>query len=293
MQSVISYSNRGNYGDSLYRGNCSGNVIKDLLKHFYPTNSKPKKFIEIFSGGGTGKDVAKELNISNSLHLDLNNGWDALIDEIPSGADFVFSHPPYWDIISYQKQRKDNLQNDLSNVMPYEQFIKKLNLVNEKIYNSLVLNGRHATLIGDVRKQGKYYSIIKDMNWYGDLESHIIKIQYNCLSDNKVYYNNNFIPIKHEHLLVFKKNKIWIFNIKVTNSFKENIMNSTNITWRDLIQATIQYLKNRATVDEIYNILKKSKKAQNNKFVREKIRQTLNVNSNFRKEDDIWTLCIE
>ena len=61
-----------------------GHIIKDLLQQFYP-NSKPKKFIEIFSGGGTGKDVAKELQINNSLHLDLNNGWDALIDEIPSG----------------------------------------------------------------------------------------------------------------------------------------------------------------------------------------------------------------
>ncbi len=293
MQSIISYSNRGNYGDSFYRGNCSGNVIKDLIKHFYPGSLKPQKFIEIFSGGGTGKDVAKELNISNSLHLDLNNGWDALIDEIPSGADFIFSHPPYWDIISYAKQRGNYNVNDLSNNMDYEEFINKLNLVNEKIYHSLIVGGIHAILIGDVRKQGKYYSIIKDMNWYGDLESHIIKIQYNCLSDNKIYNNDNFIPIKHEHLLVFKKNKIWIFNIKVTNSIKENIMNATNITWRDLIQATIEYLKDRATIDEIYNILIKSKKAQNNKYVREKIRQTLNNSTNFRKVKHVWILCIK
>ena len=100
MQSVISYKERGNYGNSSYRGNCSGYVIKDLIEHFYPS-SKPKKFVEVFSGGGTGEDVAKELNIRNSLHLDLNNGWDALVDEIPSGSDFVFSHPPYWDIIRY------------------------------------------------------------------------------------------------------------------------------------------------------------------------------------------------
>ena len=225
------------------------------------------------------------------MHLDLNNGWDALIDEIPSGADFIFSHPPYWDIISYAKQRGNYNVNDLSNNMDYEEFINKLNLVNEKIYHSLIVGGIHAILIGDVRKQGKYYSIIKDMNWYGDLESHIIKIQYNCLSDNKIYNNDNFIPIKHEHLLVF--NKIWIFNIKVTNSIKENIMNATNITWRDLIQATIEYLKDRATIDEIYNILIKSKKAQNNKYVREKIRQTLNNSTNFRKVKHVWILCIK
>lgn len=165
MQSVITYLNRGNYGNALYRGNCSGYVIKDLIMHFYPT-SKPKKFVEIFSGGGTGKDVSKELNIKNSLHLDLNNGWDALIDEIPSGSDFIFSHPPYWDIVCYEQQRSSFAANDLSNKMPYEEFIQKLNLINEKIYHSLINGGRHATLVGDVRKQGKYYSIIKDMQWF-------------------------------------------------------------------------------------------------------------------------------
>lgn len=292
MQSIVSYKERGRYGNSNYRGNCSGFIIKDLIEHFYP-KAKPKKFIEIFSGGGTGKDVANELNIKNSLHLDLNNGWDALIDEIPSGSDFVFSHPPYWNIINYEKQRNKYEPNDLSNNMSYEEFIKKLNIVNEKIYYSLINGGRHITLLGDVRKNGKYYSIIKDMKWYGDLESHIIKVQHNCVSDNKIYNNNSFIAIKHEHILVFKKNKIWLFNTKITNTIVENIMNATNITWRDLIQATIEYLNNKASIEEIYNILKKSKKAKNNNYVREKIRQVLNINHNFEKVGEVWTLNIE
>lgn len=292
MQSIVSYKNRGSFGDSKYRGNCTGYIIKDLIQHFYPT-SKPKKFVEIFSGGGTGKDVANELNITNSLHLDLNNGWDALVDEIPTGSDFIFSHPPYWDIISYESQRNSYSKNDLSNEMPYEEFIHKLNIINEKIYHSLLYGGRHAILVGDIRKQGKYYSIIKDMDWFGDIESHIIKIQYNCVSDNKIYSNNNFIPIRHEHLLIFKKNRVWLFNKKSTNTIQINIMEATNITWRDLIQATLEYLKNKATIDDIYNILVKSKKAENNNHVREKIRQILNNNSNFKKVNNEWLLCIE
>lgn len=289
MQSIISYKDRGNYGNANYRGNCSGYVIKDLILQFYP-NSKPKKFIEIFSGGGTGKDVSIELGIENSLHLDLNNGWDALIDEIPSGSDFIFSHPPYWNIINYEKQRGKFEKDDLSNNMKYEEFIQKLNLVNEKIYHSLVNGGRHATLIGDIRKNGKYYSILKDMTWFGELESHIIKIQHNCLSDKKIYNSNLFIPIKHEHILVFRKDKIWVFNLKVTETKKDNIMNVTNITWRDLVQATIEFFNNKPSVDDIYNILIKSKKAKNNNHVREKIRQTLNENSNFYKEKEYWCL---
>ena len=267
-----------------------GYVIKDLINYFYP-NSKPKKFVEIFSGGETGKDVAKELKITNSIHLDLINGWDALTDEIPTGADFVFSHPPYWDITKYQYQRNSYHQNDLSNKMTYEEFINKLDMVNEKIYHSLILGGRHVTLIGDIRKQGKYYSILKDMKFFGDLESHIIKIQHNCVSDKNTYANR-FIPIKHEHILVFKKNKIWIFNVKTTSSKDKNIMQIENITWRDLIQATLEFLNNKATVDDIYEILSKSKKAKNNHHVREKIRQILNSNSNFIKEGNKWCLCI-
>ena len=52
-------------------------------------------------------------------------------------------------------------------------------------------------------------------------------------------------------------------------------------------------MRNRASIDEIYNILIKSKKAQNNNHVREKIRQTLNNNSNFKKVDNEWMLCIK
>lgn len=291
MNSVVSYKDRGSYGDYSYRGNCTGRIIKDLIMQFYP-NSKPKKFIEIFSGGGTGQDVAKELNISNSLHLDLINGWDALVDEIPSGSDIIFSHPPYWDIIKYQNQRNNYDCNDLSNQMSYEEFIKKLNKVNAKIYCSLVNGGRHAILIGDVRKQGKYYSIIKDMAWYGDLESHIIKIQHNCNSDGR-NYNGSFIPIKHEHLLVFRKNQIWIVNIKQTIEGKANILHSNTATWRDIVQAAIESLNGKATIEELYKILKYSKKAKNNNFVREKIRQTLNINRNFKKHNNEWILCIE
>lgn len=48
MNSILSYKERGPFGNSNYRGNCSGFVIKDLIQHYYP-GTKPKKFIEIFS----------------------------------------------------------------------------------------------------------------------------------------------------------------------------------------------------------------------------------------------------
>lgn len=292
MQSIISYPERGKWGDSSYRGNCSGHVIKDLIQHFYP-NSKPKKFVEVFSGGGTGLDVAKDLGITNSVHLDLNTGWNALKDEIPYGSDFVFSHPPYWDIIRYETQRGSYDPDDLSNVMSYEEFIQKLDKVNAKIYQSLLNGGRHAFLVGDVRKKGRYYSIIKDMTWFGDLESHIIKTQHNTESGNKRYANNNFIPIVHEHLLVFKKNEVWAVQLKRTFTQTFDLRQFKNITWRDLVQGAIEWLGGQARLQEIYNVLEGSYKAEGNRHWKEKIRQTLQLHENFIAVDrGVWKINI-
>lgn len=290
MKSIVSYPNRGKWGNSKYRGNCSGHVLNDLLQHFYP-NSSPKKFIEVFSGGGTGEDVCSDLGIKNSVHLDLNNGWNALVNEMPFGSDFVYSHPPYWDIIRYEFQRNYYHPDDLSNVMSYEEFIKKLDQINAKIYSSLLNGGRHALLVGDVRKKGKYYSIIKDMTWFGDLESHIIKAQHNCLSDNKQYRTNSFIPIVHEHLLVFKKNQVWAVGLKRTVTQTFDLRQFKKITWRDLVQGAIQFLGGQASLKEVYEVIEGSKKTFKNNHWKEKIRQTLQQHDNFTPVDrGVWRL---
>lgn len=100
---------------------------------------------------------------------------------------------------------KEPHKDDLSHIRDYEEFIQKLNLINKKVYGSLNTGGRHVILIGDVRKKGKYYSIIKDMTWYGELEAHLIKAQHNTRGQSKKYTRYNFIPIAHEHIMVFVK----------------------------------------------------------------------------------------
>lgn len=273
----MDYQDRGNWGNAKWRGNCSGHVIYDLLDTF-----KPKNFIEVFSGGGTGQDVAKDLGYSNSIHLDLANGWNALKDDIPASSDFVFSHPPYFDIIDYNQQRSSYDQDDLSNKMPYNKFINELDLINEKIYNCLVNGGRHAILLGDVRKKGKYYSLIKDMTWFGDLEEHIIKIQHNCYSAKKNYITKNpLIAIAHEHLLIFRKNGIWTLNIKYTKDFEMSIRQLDKITWRDLIRSVFEEKGKELYLQQVYKVLDGCKKSANNQHWKEKIRQTINTSQEF------------
>lgn len=289
MQSIISFPDRGSWGDASYRGNVSGHVIKSLIEHFYP-NGKPRKFVEVFSGGGTGLDVAKDLGINNSVHLDLNTGWNALTDDIPNGSDFVFSHPPYWSIVNYQKYN-GNHPDDLSLNMSYEEFISKLDKVNAKIYQSLLNGGRHAFLVGDIRRKGKYYSIIKDMCWFGDLESHIIKAQHNTVSGNKQYTNNSFIPIAHEHLLVFKKNEVWAVSLKRTSTKTFDLRQFNNITWRDLVQGAVEYLGGKATLDQIYRVVEGAKKCAKNNNWQAKIRQVVQMHEDFMRVDrGVWQI---
>jgi hypothetical protein len=287
MQSILSYENRGKWGNSSWRGNCSGHIIKDLIEFF-----KPKKFVEVFSGGNTGKDVCNDLGITNSVHLDLVNGWNALVSEMPCSADFVFSHPPYWDIINYESQRGNHHEDDLSNNMSYDEFIAKLDRVNLKIYQSLVNGGRHAMLIGDIRKQGKYYSPIKDLAWLGDLENHLIKAQHNTVSGRK-QYNGKFIPITHEHILIFKKNNIWQVPIKITKTKTFDLRAFESMTWRDLIQGALEYLGGQSDLKALYEIIADSKKAKNNQNWKEKVRQTLQLHNNFQSiERGKWKLTV-
>lgn len=268
--SILDYPSRGHWGKASYRGNCTGYLIKDLLEKY-----QPKQFVEVFSGGGTGQDVAKELGLTNSVHLDLLTGWDALKDDIPVQPDFLFSHPPYWDIINYKDMRGQYDPHDLSNPVDYPDFIRMLDKVNEKIYASLINGGRHAFLMGDVRKRVndhyQYYSIIKDMAWFGELESHLVKVQHNVTSARKGYHGS-FIPIIHEHLLIFVKHSIWQLDIKYTKTFTRDLRQLQQVTWRELIRAAVEQHGGKASLQDLYKELNGAKKAANNSHWREQIR---------------------
>lgn len=294
LSSIMDYKDRGKWGNSSYRGNVSGFVIRDLLLHF-----KPLRFLECFAGGGTGYEVAQELQFRNSIHLDLNprfGSHNLLTDEMPSGSDFVFSHPPYFDIIKYSG--KGNMwgeeahKDDLSHIADYDDFIKKIDKINAKVYQSLVNGGVHCFLIGDVRKKGKYYSIIKDMAYIGDLKNHLIKAQNNTFSERK-QYKGDFIPITHEHLLIFKKNQLWHTNLQLTKTIAYDLKNVETMTWRDLVQAALQEIGSKATLQQIYNVVSTTKKAEANQHWQAKVRQTLQINPDFvNLSRGVWSLTI-
>ena len=159
MCSVVSYPDRGPWGDSRYRGNCTGHLIKDLILRF---NSK--SIFDPAKGGGTVREVVNGINkyLKREIHYegrDLNQGWDILTSQLPEKQfDLVFYHPPYWDIIKYS----DN-PRDLSNYPTLNEFELKLTGSVDRLLRAVKPNGIMAILIGDKRRAGNYYALMRTL----------------------------------------------------------------------------------------------------------------------------------
>jgi hypothetical protein len=132
----------------------------------------------------------------------LRDGFDVLTSPIPLGFDFIFFHPPYWNIIRYSDDPRD-----LSSIHRYEDFIESLTQACKRLLKALEPNGGHlAVLLGDVRKRGKYYFIFRDLiSRLGDPDYPIlIKTQHNVTSFGRRYSIEYFIPLAHEYVLIWR-----------------------------------------------------------------------------------------
>ena len=234
LTSFMAFPERGVGGDSQWRGNCSPEVIAATLKYvleckrYDGKDISPFHFIDPMSGSGTSQSVADRFHIKASLY-DLNpnpafgkGNWNALKDDLDDSGDFIFLHPPYHSIIQYSGKVWGNPhKDDLSRCGSYSDFIEKLNAVIGKLFLALRKDGRLAVLVGDIRMKGQFHSIQSDMMKMGQLESFIVKAQYNCVSDNRTY-QKPFIPVVTEYLLLFhKENTLLIpFQMPQENVFK-------------------------------------------------------------------------
>ena len=204
--SVVSYPDRGPWGDANYRGNCSGYLVKDLILRF-----GCRSVFDPAEGSGTVRDVVAGINQFLRTEIDyegrdLRHGWDILTGRLPERQfDLVWYHPPYWDIIRYSDG-----PNDLSNCRSLEEFERKLNRSVERLFQTIKPGGIMAVLIGDKRKDGGYYPLFRSLLFnpnVGELKALIVKVQHNCRSDSRNYDASNpfLIPIKHEYCLLFRK----------------------------------------------------------------------------------------
>ena len=273
--SILSFPNRGSWGQSSYRGNCSGFIQKSLIDFF-----KPRYFVDPAEGGGTSRDVCRQMGIKYT-GLDLKFGFnllkDKLKDRLEGDPDFIFFHPPYGEMVQYSGSVWGaSHPDDLSRCGNSDNFLSKLEIALMNIYDPLKAGGHYAVLIGDMRKNGEYFSWQADIigMGIGRLKNLLIKTQHNCFS-NGVQYSGSFIPIMHEFLLVFYKDRQIISFGQLLLQKDERIARCLAGTWKQIVYQALQDLGGKATIEETFNAVMKRIDPQGNHHVAAKIRQTL------------------
>lgn len=296
LTSIVSYPERGEGGSNRYRGNCSPKLIEDLIGFF-----KPREICDYMCGSGTTKSAADKCGISSQLY-DLHSGFDIMSCEISERPEFIFWHPPYWDIIKYSdvmykasevktRYGYDPTKTDLSRIDEWQRFVEAMNYAMMKQFTALEKGGRMAVLMGDIKKRGKLYSMISEIIKPGTLENIIIKAQHNCFSDN-TQYSGSFIPILHEYVMIVRKDAPLLIPLIVSNQTMADIRDMAGATWRDVVAAVLEQCNNAVPLSYLYEQIEPHKKAKANKWWKEKIRQTLQCNPVYFLHTDrgMWSL---
>lgn len=279
LTTVVSYPERGEGGNNRYRGNCTPKLVSDLIGHFGVS-----EICDYMCGSNTTGDAAASMGISSHTY-DLHSGFDLLHCDIPERPQFVFWHPPYWDIIKYsdvmyraadvqQRYGYDPRQFDLSRIPTWEAFVKAMNYCMMKQFCALEKGGRMAVLVGDIKKKGRLFSMLFELTKPGTLENVIIKTQHNCVSDRRSY-SGRFIPIVHEYVLLVRKDSPLQYPLLMTQQFQRDIRNMPGATWRDILADAMETFPGAVHLEQIYDQVGGYERAQHQQFWKDKVRQTL------------------
>ncbi len=192
----------GDYGDRSYPGNCSGNLIKDLLRYF-----RPRSVLDPMTGSGTCKDVCDELGIY-CLSGDLKLGADACEPgTLPKECfQFCWIHPPYWRMKRYSDDPRD-----LSTTPTLAAFLDRYQSLITNCADALTSEGKLAILMGDYSDRDYGYVPLvfwtKYLAMKQGLRQHctdIIRFSHGNSSSRK-RYRSKFIPGLHDVCMIFEK----------------------------------------------------------------------------------------
>jgi hypothetical protein len=210
--SILSFPERGPWGNPGYRGNCSGYVYREIFEAL-----QPHVFTDPMVGGGTSVEVAREMGIE-AHGLDLHSGFNILkqgiLETVGKPSDLVLSHPPYHNIVVYSGAvwGRAGHPDDLSRCATEDQFIEKLTIALKNQRRATSPGGYYGTLIGDVRRAGAYSSYQADLITRmpkKELQAVLIKQQHNVGSNGREYPLR--LPrIMHEYVILWQKRRTLI-----------------------------------------------------------------------------------
>ncbi len=203
LTSLYHHAEAGAYGDRSYPGNCSGNLIKDLLLYFKPTLT-----FDPMAGSGTCRDVCDELGVP-CMSWDIHQGFDACDPNDFSATntfDFIWAHPPYFR----QKLYADD-PRDLSRSPTLEDFLRRYGQFIRNCARALKPDGKLALLMGEyLDKQAGFVPLVfytKLFALHAGLRQHctdIIRFSHGASSSRKVY-RSSFIPGLHDVCMIFER----------------------------------------------------------------------------------------
>lgn len=283
-QSVVSYPDRGPWGNRAYRGNCSGHIVKDCIETYLRPGGL---MVDPSVGGGTSSDVARDLGV-RFFGTDLHQGFNLLTDDLATlvgePASLVFWHPPYGPMIAYSGNMYGDAPSnwDLSR-MSVKEFTEAMVVCSMNIHDAVEPGGHYGILMGNYREKGRYYNFsgMVERIAPGTLVDEIIKVQHNCVSDKREY-SGRLVRIAHEKLLVFRKegNRAIIFLTRVMRQV-EGMM---SMTWNAVVRRILQ-TQAKMSLPEIYRAVEPYAKTRENQNWQAKVRQVLQNEKFFTRLD--------
>jgi len=225
LTSLYHEAQAGDFGSRSYPGNCSGNLIRDLLFYF-----QPKSVFDPMTGSGTCKDVCDSLGIP-CVSSDLRDGIDAsdprsLPDDVT--FDMVWLHPPYYRMIAYNSG-----PGDLSAAPTLEAFRDQLRKVIANAMTVLKPGGKIAILMGDYtdRELGFMplaYETKRICFELGLIQpcTDIIRFSHGASSSGR-RYRSSFIPGLHDVCMIFEASKAAERDAGTANGVNESTVANT------------------------------------------------------------------
>lgn len=293
--SILSFAERGPWGKSSWRGNCSGYIYRDLFQQL-----EPQSFIDPMVGSGTSVEVAQEMGIK-SWGLDLHAGFnilrDSIVEAVGQEADLVFSHPPYHSMVVYSGAVWGSAHpDDLSRCESVDVFNEKLHMALLNQREATREGGYYGTLIGDLRKSGRYYSFQSELIARlpeDELAAVLIKGQHNTVSDRRQYRNFRMWRIAHEYILLWQKPRVVRVFLDALRIMHAQCKTRMHGTWKAVVRTAMVNLGGKAKLAELYEMIQRGapEHLQRNPNWKAKVRQVLQRYEDFEPaQRGVWAL---
>ena len=294
--SVLSFPDRGPWGDPRWRGNCSGHVYRELFEQL-----EPASFCDPMVGSGTSVEVAQELGIE-AFGLDLHSGFnvlrDSIIGVIGRPVDMCLSHPPYGAMIRYSGEVWGDQAHpdDLSRCRNDDDFLDKLQLAVLNQREAVVPGGIYGVIIGDKRSHGRYRSYQAELIARlpaKELRSVMVKLQHNVQSARRGYPGLRYPRILHEYVLLWEREQGAALLVSLGEVVRR-MDRSIKSTWRNVVRLALMELGGESDLATLYQLVseKAPDRLAKNPNWQPKIRQVLQRNPELfsRKGRGQWAL---